>query len=327
MDIGDNISFSCGNTMKILKLLPLVGIIILAYIIYRVGIFNIYKTFLIANPWYLILSLMLLFLSFVALTFKWHAILKTQGININFLYALKIYLISIFYSNITPARAGSLIRASYLKNKINEPFGKCASGIIIERLMDLFVIFAFSLLSFITFSKYISKWFLPILVSFVFVLLASLFLLKKDINKIFVRLVHKFLIPKSLKEKTRGIYDDFYSNMPSFKKLIYPMFLTILTWFILGSYFFTMMRVYSIKTPFLITMSIFIMGTVISLIPITVGGLGTREATLIFLFSLFSIPAVNVISASLFNIFLGSIIIPLIGLLISMKEPAPEKLI
>ena len=125
MDIRNNISCDCDKTMKILKLLPLIGISILIYIIYKIGLINLYKTLMTANIYYVFISIIFMFIGVLGLGFKWYTILKIQNININFLYALKIYFIGMFYGAITPARAGSLIRASYLKDKINKSVGKC----------------------------------------------------------------------------------------------------------------------------------------------------------------------------------------------------------
>lgn len=327
MGFRNNISNNCDFNMKILKLLPLIGVSILIYIIYKVGLINLYKTIITANLYYVFLSLLLLVISILALTFKWYTILKLQDININFLYALKLYFISVFYGVITPARTGSIIRASYLKDKTDKSFGACASSIILERLMDLFVIFVVSVTGCIVFSKYISSWLPIILVFFVVFILLSLLLLKKNINRLFFMFIYNFLIPERLKEKSREIYDSFYSNMPSIKKMIYPLVLTIATWTIIGVHFYFITRAYSVNISFFNTTLIFIIATMVGLIPITIGGLGTKEATLIYLFSFFGVGAATVVSISFLVLITAHIIPPSIGFFFSIKEPTPDKLI
>jgi uncharacterized protein (TIRG00374 family) len=68
-----------------------------------------------------------------------------------------------------------------------------------------------------------------------------------------------------------------------------------------------------INVPFIYYLSIFPLATLVSLIPISVAGLGTREATLISLFGLFGIAATKVFSMSLITFFIAGIIPAIIG--------------
>jgi hypothetical protein len=63
------------------------------------------------------------------------------------------------------------------------------------------------------------------------------------------------------------------------------------------------------------------LGALIQLIPITVSGLGTREATLIFLFSLLGIPAQDVVVFSLLLLFISTILPATVGLFLFLKNP------
>lgn len=312
--------------MKLLKLLPIIGISILICIIYKVGLISLIRTLVTAEPYYIFLTTVFMFVSVSVLALKWYAILKTQGINVNFLYALKIYFIGIFYGAITPARSGSLIRASYLKDKTNKSFGKCLSGIILERLMDMFALFVYSIIGCIVFLKYISNYLPIILVSFVIFLFLSLLLLKKNLNRLFLKFIYKFLIPQKFKDKSKELYEAFYKNMPSIKNLFCLLIFTFITWVILSIYTYYAARAYSVSVSLFYIVLIFSISTVISLIPITIGGLGTREATLIFLFSFFNVEAAKVVAIS-FLTFFANMIPPFIGFLISLREPQPEKLI
>ncbi len=327
MDIRNNFGNDCDFNMKLLKLLPMVGLFILVYIIYKTGIKNIYDTFLTANPYYILISFIVLLLSMFLLAFKWFVILKFQNINVGLWYIFKLYMIGVFYGTISPARSGSIIRASYLANKTNRPVGEYLSSILLERIMDLFVILIFSIIGCILLSKYLSNWLPAILVSFFIFLILSVFLFKKNLNKLFLQFIYKFLIPERFKEKSKEIYHAFYSNLLSIKKIIICLLLTIITWSFLGIYLFILSKAYSINISLFYMILILAITTVISLIPITVGGLGTREASLIFLFSLFNVPSVKAVSLSFLSLLISGVFIPLIGFLFSIKEPALKRLI
>ena len=59
--------------------------------------------------------------------------------------------------------------------------------------------------------------------------------------------------------------------------------------------------------------------TLIGYIPITVSGIGTREAVLIGLMSLFAVESTKVLSMSLLNILIGGIIPSIIAIFLIIK--------
>src|SRR3989344_1539216 len=132
--------------MKITKILPFFGVFLFFYLLYRVGIDAIFSSFLSFSWIYLIPSTFFVFLGFITSTWKWQLILKHQGVSVSFWKLFTFYLIGNFYGSITPSRAGSLIRALYLKNYHKQKsLTFYGSSIILERLLDLFVILIFAL--------------------------------------------------------------------------------------------------------------------------------------------------------------------------------------
>ena len=63
-----------------------------------------------------------------------------------------------------------------------------------------------------------------------------------------------------------------------------------------------------IDIPIVYFFAIFPIGTIISLIPISINGLGTREAVLISLFGLFGVSAAKVFSMSIICLFITGIL-------------------
>ena len=103
--------------MKISRVIPIFGIIILIYIIYDIGLNEIINSFLSIPP------IVILFASFFTLprilfaSLKWWYICKKQKIDVSFVYIIKILLVCIFYGIITPAAIGSFISIYYIKIK------------------------------------------------------------------------------------------------------------------------------------------------------------------------------------------------------------------
>src|SRR4030067_785637 len=97
------------------RYLPILGIALFIYIIYKLGIRNIFHEIAGINPIYLLIIIPLIIFSIFVQTFKWFFIAKKQKIRIPFMEAVKMNIKSNFYGFITPSRIGSVIRADYLK--------------------------------------------------------------------------------------------------------------------------------------------------------------------------------------------------------------------
>lgn len=310
--------------MKILKILPVIGIGIFIYLLYKVGFNNIKEALINVKVSYIILAILYSFIvTVVALTYKWNLILRRQGIKLNFFYLLKLYLIGIFYGTITPARAGSLIRASYLKRKTNKPFMEYAGSIVLERLMDLFALFLLAIIGCFLLIKYFPSLLNTIIISFIiFVVLAFIFLKKNKMEKLFY-LAYTFLMPKSLKtkygEKLQNSFDNFYNNLPKLKKLIVPLLVTIFVWVVVNASTYITTKAFSLEIPFIYVVTITAIGTIVGTIPITISGLGTREATLIMLFGIFGISGATILSMSITAFLIGECP-AILGFIFSLTE-------
>ncbi|MBI2672601.1 flippase-like domain-containing protein [Candidatus Woesearchaeota archaeon] len=311
--------------MKLKRILPIIGIVLLIYLIYDIGFSKIINAVKGADIYYLIFGVVLTPIFVLPLAFKWHRILKKQGFNLNFLYVLKIYYIGAFYGFITPSRAGSLMRAYYLKNKTKRKLVECASGIVAERIMDLFSVFIFAFLGviFIIKSNFNLK---PILIiSFlVFFTLIWIFMRKKR-AMFLLGLLYRHLVPEHIKDKTDNSLNTFYDSLPKLRKLASIFLLTIFSWIFLYLQTFIFAKAFHITSiPFYIFVSLISIGTVVATIPISVSGLGTRELTLINLFGLFNVNPEAVVSMSLISFIAVGLIESSIGLFFMLKENKNE---
>ena len=270
------------------------------------------------------LFLLLLILDLSLLVFKWSFILKKQGIQLPFLYLFKIYMIGLFYGVITPAKAGSLGRIFYIKNKTNKSLVEISSSIVIERALDLITILFLSGLGALFLFKNIAGLTTKLIISFILIISICIFFISESRSKFVFSLIFKYVLPKNLKEKVNNSFSEFYKSIPSAKNIFIFFLLTIITWTVVAIKSVFMARAFSINTPFLSAATIFLISIAIGTLPITISGLGTREATLIALFNLFDIPIAKVMSMAVILLLFGSVIPAFIGYLISLKEEIPK---
>jgi len=144
--------------------------------------------------------------------------------------------------------------------------------------------------------------------------------LDKKRSKFLLRIFYKKLIPKKIKERIKKGFHSFYEDMPKKRYFILFFLLNLINWIISYTVVFFIGLSLGIDISFFYFLAILPIGTFVSLIPITINGLGTREAMLITLFSLFNINATKVFSMSILSLFFAGVIPAIIAIFLIFKE-------
>jgi hypothetical protein len=273
-----------------------------------------------ADNFYLSLALIFVFFYLVSQTGKWFVIAKKQKIDVPFWEAFKINLISGFYGLITPGKLGSIIRADYLR-KYSGGMGKGISNFVIDKILDLSsLFFLVILLGFFALKESLE---LPLgYLSILFFALLFFFFIfyNKERSKFLLGIFYRKLIPKRMKKKASRAFDSFYQDLPKKRFLLLFFAFNLISWVINYSTAYFVALSLGIKLNFIYFLAIYPLATLVAQIPITISGLGTREATLIGLFGLFGIGAVKVFSMSLIGLFIMGIFPSLIAILLLLIE-------
>ena len=260
------------------------------------------------NSGYFLGAVLLNFPQLFLKSYRWRMLLKQQGIIYNSIEIFLVYLSSLYFGFLTPGRAGEFIKVLYLKSDHNVSIPKGFSSVLVDRLFDLYLLLIFGSLGIWYFDFIGNLNYLPILILFI-LLLAPIVLVNMPIKNFIINTLFKIFISKKLKSKVRKgskiFFDNFYTLI-NLKLLLGGVF-TILSYafFFLQCYFIAI----AVKLPANFIFIVFSMGiaNLISFIPISVSGLGTRDATLIFLFSTIGIDAESAIlySSLVFLTFFG----------------------
>jgi len=297
--------------MKWRKFLPIIGIVIFIYLLIKIDLNAVVQEISNANIFYLLIAFAFLFLLLFLHTLKWFAIARKQNIKIPFKESFRITLISCFYEFIVPSKLGTILRVEYMKKYAD--FGKGLCNFTLDKILDFSsIIFLAIVFSFV----FKDKLDLPVvffIVLFIIFVMGTLFFIKKERSKFVFRFVFKKFVPKKMKDKAKSMFDSFYDNIP--KKRYFPLFflLNIISWIVIYSISFFVGRSLGIELPFYIYLGVFPIATLISLIPISINGLGTREAALISMLSLFGVTAAKAFSMSIISFFITTIITAVIG--------------
>ncbi len=306
---------------KLKLLLPFIGLGILAYVVYSLDPQKIITAFLSIDSLYIFYALLLTIPLLVIRIVEWQIILKEQKITLGYLDCLKIYLIGIFYGSFTPGYAGQLMRIPYLKEKTKEPFGKLFINTIIDTFVHSFSIYGMMVIGAFLVVGTIPEL-LPVTIAWMIGFsLAALYFTGKTRGEKFFKVIITYLIPKKVKPHLNAFVDTFYCDFPRFTVMIIPYLIGIITWVIVFSQEYLIVLGLGLEIPYLFFLVLFPIANVAGFIPITFGGLGTREFTAILIFTtLFMVTAEQILVLSLVGFFVTDIFLAFLGFLLSLTE-------
>lgn len=260
------------------------------------------------NIKFLILAVLFGFLFTFFKILKWHLLLKDLIIENSFLKSIDSYFIGMSIGLITPGRLGEIARIGNI-NKEKRIEG--LSLVILDKIFDLLVVLILALWGFFFFFGIHISIILGILI-----ILSVIFIFNPRILKKFSQIYPFKKFPRPIE----GIL-----NLKR-RTLLLNFLLSFL------SYFLVLIEVYLLANSFekfsvFPTFICYPIVMLVNLVPITIGGLGVREGTAIFLLGKFSLsPAAAFNSA--FLLFLINTALPaIIGLTILNKDLKNSKIV
>lgn len=314
--------------MKISQLLPLIGIILFAYLLSTLDIGLVSQGFLNIN--YLFAVAVGIFgFTIVLRAIRWKMIIQSYGISFPLIDSIKGWLIGFSIGLVTPGKVGDFARAYYLKDKAR--IGRSLTTVMTERVIDVVVLFILSLIGlslFVTF--YLANDFLLIVtLGFFALFVVGVFLFsRKEIASFLLRPFYRRLIPAARKESVKNVYHDFYQGVDVTlrnKRLMFLLILfTLLIWIVIVYYTWLIgvMIDPRMTLEFLFIIVPFI-GLVFAL-PISLSGLGTREASFIFFLSFIGISPEAAVTFSLLHL-LSDYVLGAIGFVLWYRNPIDLK--
>jgi len=311
-----------SNLLKRVKLIfPFIGLGILILIVYSLNMTLIIDAFFSINPWYVVYALSLTIPLVFIRIMAWQLIMRDQKIRVGFFRSMKIYLIGLLYGTITPGYFGQLMRVPYLKEKTGEPYGKLFVNTVVETFVHTFSLYGMMIIGAVLVIATIPNL-LPLTVLWIVgVSLVVVYFLKKERGEKLFHTIIKYIIPKRAKVPFSAFVDSFYVDFPHFTAMILPFVLGIFTWVIVFTQEYIILLSLGLTIPYLSFLLLYPIANTAGFIPITFGGLGTRELTAIFLFStLYNAPEEKILVLSLVGFIVTDMFMGFIGFLLSLTE-------
>jgi len=225
------------------------------------------------NLFYLLIALLLLFVIILITAKRWQTILETMGYNFQYKECFNLIMAAFPLTSITPSKSGDIVKAYYLKDDI--PASKTVGSVVTERMFDVLTLVSFSLIGMIFCRKYeLAGVAFVILVCIlaIFLLARAGFDFRSPIKSSWNEKIQNTILSTKLLTKDKKAFSTIFSY-------------SLLIWFISIIQTLTFFYALGINVPLLFTIANIPIAIFIGLIPVTLGGMGTRDAAIIFLFS------------------------------------------
>jgi len=272
--------------VKNVKLLIKILFIIFAFwFIFKKIPLSEFKNIKIQNPFFLLLAFIFYNLSQIISAKRIDTYLKEIKINMKFKSQLILYYLGMFYNTLLPGGiGGDGYKAYKYQKEFNTGYKKIIKALLIDRISGLFAIFfIISILSLFTSIKY------------------AVFLTLLIIAPFILYFIHKFFFIEFKKA--------------FFKSFIYSFIIQSLQ----GVVFILILFSIGINIKLIDLVILFFISSIISVIPISIGGIGLRELTFLYGSKLIHIEPAPIIMAG-FLFFLTNLFSSAIGGIFILKE-------
>tara|TARA_B100000315_G_C14566891_1_gene583404 strand:+ start:1311 stop:2234 length:924 start_codon:yes stop_codon:yes gene_type:complete len=263
------------------------GIVILAILLSKLDINQIIQQLKQIDLCFYLYGLILFLPMILCKSIRWRYLLHMQSISITKKEALVFYTSGLFVGSITPGRFGEIIRVFYIKNK-GYSTGKAFFSVFVDRLSDFLFLVGIGYLGMIFFFGLFTRSIELITLFFLTVAIAVLiYVSKKGREKGVVKWFFDFLLPEKNKKVIIDNVQDFIKTFKilNFKYITFIIIITTGGWLFYYLQMFFLSKALGIDISFLLISAIVSVVALAVLIPISIAGIGTRDAALALLFS------------------------------------------
>jgi uncharacterized membrane protein YbhN (UPF0104 family) len=280
------------------KLITALKIIVSAVLIYfiftKIELKDVVQTLKKSEPLYLFLALLFFVLSKVLSAFRTNLYFHQIGAKVSQLSNLKLYLLGMFYNLFLPGGIGGDAYKGYVIQKEYQPgTKKVVSSLLLDRLSGMLLLFVYAcVLALLSKNDFFQRFHWLIVAAIPLSVLAFWF-----VNKIF------FTTTLPVFWKSIG-----FSALVQLAQLVCVLFI---------------LKSLSVSLDSIEYLFVFLVSSIVSVIPLTIGGIGSREVTFLYGAKWLGLDESMSIGIS-FTFFLITALTSLFGVIFHFKKPKLE---
>ncbi|MEO0102512.1 MAG: lysylphosphatidylglycerol synthase transmembrane domain-containing protein [candidate division WOR-3 bacterium] len=293
------------------KIWPIIRILIALLIIYlllrKINLKSALILLLRVDPLWLSLAFLAFFLFVFISVIRWKILLDAKELFFSNRYLLKVYFISLFFNNLLPtAIGGDVMRVAYTNKKKEGGISQALAVTFFDRVIGFVGLFAFALITTFLFFLFRNpgggEYLTLNLFGFLLLFALTALLISDQAYRLFRRVWLKLKFWR-LGEKI----DSFAAKLKDFAKNLSALFssflLSLLVQLFLSLvWYFSGLAIGKPISPLYYFLYIPLIN-VITMVPITFGGLGIREGSFVYLFQRVGLTKEEAMGVSLLFLF------------------------
>jgi uncharacterized protein (TIRG00374 family) len=288
------------------RLLTLIGLGIFAYIVYTMDLGRFWGVIVSANPVYVLYVFVLSPVVMFLLAWRWKVLLDAIKVDFSFVDSTVCFSKAAMLGEFTPGKLGELYRAKYVMER-GGGIGKGLLTAVVDRVYDVVFLALFGGFASLWLSYHytVKLPLVTVLLGLVFLIFLMFLLLNQRIMKAIIKPAFNFMLPSAVQDDVAFHFDEFFKGLKDFSWGIHLkcFLITIACWVYKWSLLYLMALALGIDVPVFFMFAVGAMAVIVSLIPISMSGLGTREAVMIFFLSHYKISPEATVALSL--LFVG----------------------
>lgn len=262
------------------------GLILFIVIIYRVDLSEVFERLIHLNDRLLITVLLLHSLLVALKGIKWNAVLKILGVRLSTAEAVVIYFSGTFVGVATPGKLGEFAKAFYLRSAKGTSITKGFLSVLVDHVFGIYLMFLFSIIGLWQFKMIGTYSSFTILLSSLLVIPFLLFSNGAHLKLLIERIKNTSLGIKVGEVIVRygggGIFPEIL--MLRNRRQIIVITITIITYFVFAWECYLLAGAMRLKIDFISITLISTIAQLISMFPVSIAGIGTRDAAFLHLF-------------------------------------------
>jgi glycosyltransferase 2 family protein len=296
------------------------GILLFVYLLYRFNTFEISRILLSVEWVKILIAFLMIFPLIASKTIRWQLLLRAHSIKFRFSGAILAYFSSLFIGFLTPGRIGEFSKAFYVSQELGVSNVRAFTTVLLDRLFDfgcLLVIGSISvaMLPIANWSKLLISLILLLPIGIVAVLFHP------DSGNLIVRVQKPLKFYGNIVSKIFSSLFEVLLNLRllTYRSFLSALFITIVSYLIFFGQCFLLARSLEIPLNFFHVSFAVTLGSLVTLLPVSISGIGTREAVIVWYFGFLEIAPEASLSFSLLIFavfFIGGGIIGLLSWLI-----------
>jgi uncharacterized protein (TIRG00374 family) len=258
------------------------GLILLGFLIWKLDASSVYSAIQNTQPTFLAAAILLNIPQIFTKALRWRYLMLAQGIQYNVASSVLAYFGSIFIGLLTPGRLGEFVKTVHVSRDCGIPAARAFSSVLVDRLFDLYALLLFGSAAIFSTAQQQSTALLFAEAALLLVLPILAILHRGTFERLQAFAMKTGKIGKKLFGEGSWLQElRLYLISLRLSHILIAIFFTALAYAMFFSQCYLLARGMNLDVPFLTICFAVALGSLVTLIPISISGLGTREAVMI----------------------------------------------